>query len=59
MIQILIEAGWSLIAFDHAYRYGSIIFCILFFVFCHLSMVFLLSSIIKGVIWEIYETVHQ
>lgn len=59
MIQILLEGGWSTLAFDHAYRYGSPILCISYFVLCHLTIVFLIVSIIKGVIWEIYDTVHR
>ena len=31
----------------------------LYFVFCHLVIVLLLSSLLKGLAWEVYYTVHE
>lgn len=50
-VQVLTEAGWSLIAYDHAYRYGVFALTMLFFVICHEVIVIILTSLLKGVTW--------
>lgn len=58
MVQILTEAGWSQIAFDHSSRapdyYGYIM---LFFCFMHITIVYIVATLIKGVFWEVFFTV--
>ena len=60
MIQILVEAGWSVIANDHCWRnpqyYGYIM---LYFCFMHLIIVSVMSTLIKGIFWEVYFTVDK
>ena len=58
-IQILVEAGWSEVAFSHAAQYGYYALTMLFFVISHLVIVIILSSLLKGLAWEVYDTVHQ
>ena len=58
-MQIFIEAGWPGIAYDHAYRYGSFAATMLFFVVCHIIIVIVLTSLLKGLAWEVYFTVHE
>ena len=58
-VQVLVEAGWSAIAYDHAYRYGYFGLVMIYFVFCHLIIVIVLSSLLKGLAWEVYSTVHE
>lgn len=59
MIQVLTEAGWSMIAFDHAGRnannYG---FVMLFFCLMHITIVYMIAALIKGIFWEVYFTVN-
>lgn len=48
-----------MIAFDHAYRYGYFGFVMLYFVLCHIIIVIVLSSLLKGLAWEVYSNVHE
>lgn len=58
-VQVLVEAGWSLIAYDHAYKFGYFGLVMLFFVLSHSLIVIVLSSLLKGITWEVYYTVHE
>ena len=58
-VQILVEAGWSMIAYDHAYKFGYFGITMLYFVFSHIIIVIVLSSLLKGITWEVYYTVHE
>lgn len=51
MVQISVEAGWSALAYDHAYRYGYYALVMLYFVSIHIATVLILSSLIKGLVW--------
>jgi uncharacterized membrane protein YhdT len=51
MVQALTEAGWSLIAYDHAFKYGCFALTMLFFVITHEVIVIILTSLMKGVTW--------
>lgn len=59
MVQILTEAGWSMIAYDHCWRapfyYGYIM---LFFCLCHITIVYIIATLIKGIFWEVFFTVN-
>jgi len=52
MVQILTEAGWSMLAFDHCWRnpqyfgYIMVFFCIM-----HLTIVYIIATLIKGIFW--------
>ena len=58
-VQVLTEAGWSMVAADYAYRYGAYATTMLFFVICHQVIVIILTSLMKGVTWEVYNTIHH
>ena len=58
-VMVLVEAGWSQVAYSHAQQYGYYAITMLFFVLCHIIIVIILSSLLKGLIWGIYETVHE
>lgn len=60
MIQILVEGGWSIVAYDYAYTYDYLSYnwVMISFIICHFSIVLVLNSLVKGVIWEIYEKVN-
>lgn len=58
-VQVLTEAGWSMVAFDHALRYGYYALTMLFFVFCHEVIVIIITSLLKGVTWETYNSMRQ
>ena len=58
-VQVLVEAGWTEVAYHHAARYGSFALVMLYFVFCHIIIVIVLTSLMKGVAWTVYETVHE
>jgi hypothetical protein len=58
MVQILTEAGWSQIAFDHASRSPSSFgWIMLFFCLMHITIVYMIATLIKGVFWEVFFTV--
>lgn len=52
MVQVLTEAGWSMIAYDHSWRnpqyfgYIMIFFCIM-----HITIVYIIATLIKGIFW--------
>jgi hypothetical protein len=50
-MQILVEGGWSILAYDHAYKYGYFVFTMIFFVLCHMIIVTVLTSLVKGITW--------
>lgn len=60
MVQILTEAGWSMIAFDHSWKnpqfYGYIMS---YFCFMHIIIVYIIATLIKGIFWEVFFTVNQ
>lgn len=51
--------SWSTVAFDHAYRYGAFAATMLFFILSHQVIVVILTSLMKGVTWELYNTIHK
>ncbi len=59
MVQVLTEAGWSQVAFDHSWRapyyYGYILF---YFCFTHITIVYIIATLIKGIFWEVFLTVN-
>lgn len=58
-VQVLTEAGWSLVAYDHAYRYGTFALTMLFFVLCHEIIVIILTSLLKGITWEVFYSIAE
>jgi hypothetical protein len=50
-VQVLTEAGWSLVAYDHVFKYGYFGFVMLYFVFSHVVIVIILTSLLKGITW--------
>jgi hypothetical protein len=60
LVQVLTEAGWSSVAFDYAKKNDSNFSLIMmFFVFCHVIIVIVLASVLKGIIWFVFITVSQ
>lgn len=59
MVQVLTEAGWSQVAFDHSWRtpyyYGYIM---LYFCLMHITIVYIIATVIKGIFWEVFFTVN-
>ena len=60
MFQILTEAGWSMIAFDHASRipdkYGYVM---IMFASFHIIIVLILGTLMKGMVWSAFITVSK
>jgi len=60
MVQVMTEAGWSMIAYDHCWRnpqyfgYVMVYFCIM-----HIIITYIIATLIKGAFWEVYFTVDQ
>jgi hypothetical protein len=60
MVQILTEAGWSQIAFDHSWRASDYFtWIMIFFCFLHITIVYIIATLIKGVFWEVFFTVNS
>lgn len=58
MVMVLTEAGWSQVAFDHCWRapyYYA--FIMLFFCLMHITIVYMIATLIKGIFWEVFFTV--
>jgi hypothetical protein len=59
-MQILTEAGWSAVAFDYAKRLEPYFFIVMiFFVFCHMVIVLVLATLLKGIVWSVFSTVSS
>jgi hypothetical protein len=59
MVQILTEAGWSQIAYDHAWRSsGNFAWIMLFFCLMHITIVYIIATLIKGIFWEMFFAVN-
>ena len=52
----MIEAGWSMIIFDHVYRFGYIGLVYTYFIFVHILIDTTIFSMMKGMVAELYET---
>lgn len=50
-MQVLVEAGWSLICFDYVKRTGIYFPIILFFISLHVIIVLILAALLKGIVW--------
>lgn len=60
MMQILTEAGWSLIAYDHAARHKDYFFVVmLYFIVAHICIVLVLATLLKGLLWEVYFAIYN
>jgi hypothetical protein len=60
MIQVVTEAGWGFIAMDHSWRAPKYFgFIMVFFCFLHITIVYIIATLIKGVFWEVYITVKN
>lgn len=60
MVQVLIEAGWSVLAVDHAARFSyPVALTLLLFTINHFSITLVISSLVKGVTWEVYQTLQE
>lgn len=60
MVQMLTEAGWSMVAYDLCWRnpqYYGYVMC--YFCFMHIIIVYVVATLIKGIFWEVYFTVDQ
>lgn len=53
-VQVMIEAGWSPIVYDYAYRYNSFGESVIFFVASHAIIVIILVSLMKGMAADFY-----
>jgi hypothetical protein len=60
MVQVLTEAGWSLIAYDHAKRNSDqFAMVMMYFVIMHVVIVLIVATLIKGIFWEVYFCVQS
>ena len=56
----LTEAGWSAVAFDYAKKNNeNFVWVMLYFVMCHIIVVIVLASVLKGIIWFVFITVSD
>ena len=58
MVQVLTEAGWSQLAFDHSWRAPQYyVYTMLYFCFMHIIIVYIIATLIKGIFWQTFFTV--
>lgn len=59
MVMVLTEAGWSSVAFDHCWRAPQYFtYIMLYFCLLHITIVYMLATLIKGIFWEVFFTVN-
>lgn len=58
-VQVMIEAGWSPIVYDYAYRYDNFTGVAFFFVSMHIAIVIIMVSLMKGMAADLYETIYN
>jgi len=51
LIQVLTEAGWSLIANDYAKRTELYFPTVLYFMACHTTIVLITAALLRALIW--------
>jgi hypothetical protein len=56
-VQVLAEAQWSVIAYNYAWKYNPFGLVMLFFLLSHALLVTILTSLLKGITWGVYDTV--
>jgi hypothetical protein len=59
MIQVLTEAGWSILCFDYVARTGQFVLVIIYWMICHSLVVHILAALMKALIWEAYSAVQN
>jgi hypothetical protein len=60
LVQILAKSAWSHVAYDHCFRNPDYFTPVMiFFTGTQITLVYIVSTIIKGVFWEIYFTVDS
>ncbi len=59
MVQILTEAGWSMIATDYADRTQLYFPTVMYFMFCHMMIVLITAALLRALVWETYFTVQD
>lgn len=58
MVQVMTEAGWSQVAYDHSWRAPQYFaYVMLYFCLMHITIVYMVATMIKGIFWEVYFTV--
>ncbi len=57
IVQSMIEAGWSMIIFDHSYRFGHTILVYLYFIMIHIFIDTTIFSMMKGMVADLYEAI--
>lgn len=58
IVQCMVEAGWSMIIFDHAYRFGNTALVYIYFIMIHIFIDTTIFSIMKGMVADLYETIY-
>lgn len=53
----MVEAGWSMIIFDHAYRFGNTALVYIYFIMIHIFIDTTIFSLMKGMVADLYETI--
>jgi hypothetical protein len=49
-----------MIAYDYSYRsHGYFGFVMIYFVMCHIVIVLVMTSLFKGIVWEVYFAVDE
>lgn len=57
IVQSMVEAGWSMIIFDHSYRFGNTVLVYLYFIMIHVLIDTTIFSLMKGMVADLYEAI--
>ena len=53
----MVEAGWSMIIFDHSSRFGNTVLVYLYFIMIHVLIDTTIFSLMKGMVADLYEAI--
>lgn len=60
MVQVLTEAGWSQLAYDHSWRNPPYFgYVMVYFCFMHIVITYITATLIRGIFWEVFFTVNS
>lgn len=60
MVQLVTEGGWSMVAHDHCWRNPQYYaYIMLYFCLMHLTVKYIIATLIQGIYWEVYFTVNK
>lgn len=55
----MLEANWTILIYDYAYKFGDFVAAMAFFDTFDLFISLVLLSLLKGIVWEVFTVVEN